>query len=74
MLIIPYFLDIEVDEENLGIPVIDEQSSSYKPPINRDASTVEDVYPLHTLVPKNILKSLEGTAENVLKTDDDSIM
>ena len=50
-----------------------ENDSAYRPPINRDASTREQVYVLHDIVPENVLDSLEEEATNALSSDLDNI-
>lgn len=67
-------LDIEVNEEEIGIPAIDEGTSSYKPPINRKATRVDEVYSLYALVPERVLSSLKSTAEQILETNDIEVM
>ncbi|RZB66621.1 DNA-directed RNA polymerase I subunit RPA49-like, partial [Asbolus verrucosus] len=46
-----------------------ENDSMYRPHINRDASTKEQVYVLNEIVPENVLNSLEEEAQHVLSSD-----
>lgn len=49
---------MEVDEDDLETSTVNTETT-YTPPINRDAETVEEVYNLYDLVPKEVLSSLD---------------
>lgn len=48
----------------------DGNSSIYRPKINRDSSTRDDVYNLEDLVPSHILNTLQTEAINVINSGD----
>lgn len=49
---------------------ISENTSIYRPKINRDASTRDDVYDLEDLVPHEILDTLQIEAKNIINSGD----
>lgn len=53
-----FFLEMHVDENELETTV-DNAESGYKPPINRNAEQVSEIYILEELVPQEVLESLE---------------
>lgn len=55
--------EMDVEESDLEVHT-DDTGTTYKPPINRDAPTVDEVYDLYSLVPKEVLKSLDGVIAN----------
>ncbi|XP_050300899.1 uncharacterized protein LOC126739314 isoform X2 [Anthonomus grandis grandis] len=60
--------DINVTQLNTSVQ--DEGESLYRPKINRNASTKEQVYLLGDLVPKEVLDSLENSVTEVLESED----
>ncbi|GJQ66593.1 hypothetical protein Trydic_g4569 [Trypoxylus dichotomus] len=44
----------------------DENDNLYRPPINRNASKVQDIYPLHVLIPSEILEELKQSSQEML--------
>lgn len=48
----------------------DEGDSLYKPKINREASSKDEVYLLKDLVPPEVLDSLEEKVSEILESDD----
>lgn len=63
---------IEVKENDL-IQADTVDDASYKPPINREASTVEDVYNVKNLVPLSVLAESAEDISSVLESDEASI-
>lgn len=49
---------------------VNENTSIYRPKINRDASTRDDVYNLEDLVASHILSTLEPEAINIINNGD----
>lgn len=49
---------------------VSENTSIYRPKINRDASTRDDVYNLEDLVPSDIINTLQTAAINVINNGD----
>lgn len=65
---IPSFLflpDIEINEEDLVTPNIEDSAWEYRPRINREATNVDDVYDLNTILTQNQLESLKELALQV---------
>ncbi|KAJ8977976.1 hypothetical protein NQ317_008169 [Molorchus minor] len=60
---------IHIDETDFQDSTPSENDSLYQPKINRQASTVEQVYNLADLVPNSVLDSLEADAENIANND-----
>lgn len=67
------FLDTKVAESDIVPFKPDENDSLYRPPINRNASRVEDVYPLTVLVPNHILEELKSNAEELLEAPEEEL-
>uniref|UniRef100_A0A0C9R1T9 POLR1E protein n=1 Tax=Fopius arisanus TaxID=64838 RepID=A0A0C9R1T9_9HYME len=55
---------VEIDRDDLT-PKIEDQSTADLPPCNRDATLVEDVYSLHDIIPKDLLKTLQSQIEYI---------
>lgn len=49
---------------------VSENTSIYRPKINREASTRDDVYNLEDLVPSHILNTLQSEAISIINTGD----
>lgn len=47
-----------------------QEDSEYLPPINRNASSLEQVYELENLIPSKVMDSLQSDLEVVVETDD----
>lgn len=60
-----YFIDIEVKEEDLVAPAMDDSEKSYRPPMNRNASTASQVYDLNTIIQPQDLDTLLDLAKEV---------
>lgn len=63
---------MEVNEGDLVQPDVS-GDSTYKPPINREASKVEDIYKLNQLVPLDELTAAKEDIDSVLETDEKTI-
>lgn len=61
--------EMDVDESNLET-TMEGVEASYTPPINREAETVEEVYDLYSLVPKEVLDSLNGCVSQIFNDSD----
>ncbi|KAJ8934518.1 hypothetical protein NQ314_013301 [Rhamnusium bicolor] len=60
--------DIKIDETDMKL-VPDENDNLYRPKINRDASTREQVYNLEDLVPTSVLDTLSNEALNLVNSE-----
>lgn len=58
---------MEMDETNLETTITDSSDATYVPPINRAASSVDEVYSLYSLVPKEVLNSLDEGVQQILE-------
>lgn len=67
-----YFLDLTIDE-NFSFAKVDDEDNSYKPPINREAERVEQVYELKTLIPKDVLRAVQNEGIPILESDEDKL-
>lgn len=63
------FADIKVTDSAMDQSV-NENTSIYRPKINRDASTRDDVYNLEDLVASHILCTLETEVNIIINTGD----
>ncbi|KAL3275820.1 hypothetical protein HHI36_020564 [Cryptolaemus montrouzieri] len=61
---------IKMDESFLNSAKPVESEITYKPPINRDASTIERVYELENLIPENVLQALQVEVDSIVESDD----
>ncbi|GLV39617.1 RNA polymerase I subunit E [Carabus blaptoides fortunei] len=59
--------EIEVKEEDLVAPTMDESEKSYRPPMNRNASSPSQVYDLKTIIQQEYLDTLVDLANEVLE-------
>lgn len=59
-----FFVEMDVDEDDLETSTVNTETT-YIPPINREAETVEEVYNLYDLVPKDVLSSLDECVEQI---------
>lgn len=59
-----------VNVSETPITLSEDSESAYKPKINRDATTKEQVYQLYDLVPAEVLESLEEKVTEILESDD----
>lgn len=57
-----FFVDIAIKPEDLVIPTTDETEKTYRPPINVNATTVDQIYDLNKIITKNELESLNEMA------------
>ncbi|XP_018573899.1 uncharacterized protein LOC108912953 [Anoplophora glabripennis] len=62
--------DIKVDEVNTNFATSNENDSLYRPKINRDASTIDQVYNVEDIVPKSVLESLGNEAKTISEGGD----
>ncbi|XP_022913799.2 uncharacterized protein [Onthophagus taurus] len=65
--------ETHIDEADLAPHNPENLETSYKPPINRDAENVKDVYPLESLVPLNVLSELEEEVNSLLNEENDEL-
>lgn len=63
--------DVKVDVQDMVAPNVDDSDVSYKPPINRNASKVEQVYVLDEIVSPSVLNSLFEEANRILEGEND---
>lgn len=54
------------------VPAMNENDVEYRPPINRDAIKVQDVYSLDDIVSSEVLDSISEEADRVLNCEDDT--
>ncbi|KAK9871586.1 hypothetical protein WA026_012966 [Henosepilachna vigintioctopunctata] len=59
----------KIDDSYLNTSVRDNNSLEYKPPINRDASSVERVYELENLIPSDVLAALDTELDAISTSD-----
>lgn len=62
-----FILDIKVDEADGNYTNPSENDSLYRPKINRDASTIDQVYNIENVVPKSVLDTLFDEAKKIMK-------
>ncbi|XP_015122477.1 uncharacterized protein LOC107044916 [Diachasma alloeum] len=55
--------NVEIDRDDLTSKIDDQ--SAHLPPCNRDAALVEEVYNLHDIIPKDLLKALHSQVEYI---------
>ncbi|KAF5298727.1 hypothetical protein FQR65_LT09596 [Abscondita terminalis] len=65
--------DIKIENEDMVFSKGDESSSSYKPPINKDATSPRDIYNIHDIVSEEVLSSLTKEAERIRSEPNEEI-
>ncbi|KAF2903016.1 hypothetical protein ILUMI_03185 [Ignelater luminosus] len=62
--------DIEID---VAAPSIDENDSTYKPPINREATNIANVYNVDEIVSSTILESMSEEVSRILESEEEDL-
>lgn len=65
--------ETKINESDIIPFKTDENDSLYRPPINRNAGRVEEIYPLNVLVPPEILQELKPSAKELLEAKEDDL-
>lgn len=66
-------IETQVDESQIVPSKLDDADSLYRPPINRNANKIENVYPLDVIIPPEILDELKNSAEELLDKDESEL-